>query len=85
MALLMMMNLYFCMISMYRKTPTFRTIRTHLLSQKVWQSRDVRNLKEVLLVPETIICSQRSVCDGLECLHTAKAAFIPMQIWRYDP
>ena len=30
--------------------------------------RDVRILKEVLQIPDTIICSQRSVCDGLEGL-----------------
>ena len=30
--------------------------------------RDIRILKEVLLIPDTITCSQRSVCDGLEGL-----------------
>ena len=30
--------------------------------------RDIRILKKVLLIPDTITCSQRSVCDGLEGL-----------------
>ena len=44
-----------------------------------------RILKEVLQSPDLITCSQRSVCDGLEGLYAAQAAFIPMQIWRHDP
>jgi len=40
--------------------------------------REIRILKKVLQISDTITCSQRSVCDGLEEL---EAAFIPMQIW----
>ena len=45
----------------------------------------IRILKEVLQIPDMIISSQRSVCDGLEALYAVEAAFIPMQIRRHDP
>ena len=51
-----------------------------------FRKRDVQILKEVLQIPETVICSQRSVCEWTRrYLHAAKAAFIPMQIWRPVP
>ena len=31
--------------------------------------RDVRTLSNVLQIPDTIICDQRSICDGIECRH----------------
>ena len=33
-----------------------------------FRKRDIRILKEVLLIPDTITCSQRPVCNGLEGL-----------------
>ena len=30
--------------------------------------RDVRTLSNVLMIPDTIICDQRSICDGIEGL-----------------
>ena len=63
--------------SMHRKTSNFRTIRTHLLTWKSLMSLRVlqsfaleieRILKEVLQISDTLTCSQRSVCDGLEGL-----------------
>ena len=38
------------------------------LAEFRFRKRDVQILKEVLQIPETITCSQRSVCDGLEGL-----------------
>ena len=79
MALSMLMNLFFFKTYMNRKTLTFRTIRTYLLTWKSLMSlrvfaelrfgkRDIRILKEVLLIPDKITCSQRRVCYGLEGL-----------------
>ena len=42
--------------------------------------RDVRILKEVLQIPDTITCSQRSVCDGLEglCMLLKRLSYQPV-------
>ena len=93
---LMVMNLLFCTTSLYRKTSTFRMIRTpqfdleeldesESFAEFRFIKRDIRILKEVLQISDMITCSQRSVCDGLEGLYAVQAAFIPMQIWRHDP
>lgn len=47
---------------------SYAPFESESLAEFRFRKRDVRNLKEVLQIPETIICSQRSVCDGLECL-----------------
>ena len=64
MALSMMMNLLFCTTSMHRKTSTFRTIRTPFdledrdesesFAEFRFGKRDIRNLKEVLQIPDNI-------------------------------
>ena len=94
--MMMMMNLLFCTTSLYRKTSTFRMIRTpqfdleELVESESFAEfrfikRDIRILKEVLQISDMITCSQRSVCDGLEGLYAVQAAFIAVQIWRYEP
>ena len=47
---------------------SYAPFESESLEEFRFRKRDVRNLKEVLQIPETIICSQRSVCDGLEGL-----------------
>ena len=49
-----------------------------------FRKRDIRILKEVLQIPDTITCSQRSLWWTRRSLHASKAAFIRMQIWRHD-
>ena len=97
MALSMMVNLLFCTTSMHRKTSTFRTIRTHLLT---WKSLTSLRVLQSFALENEIYEFWRSFAnpwhDYLQSalclwwtrmsLHAAKAAFVPMQeTWSIVP
>ena len=74
----MMKNLLCFTTFILREIRIFHTIITQLstlmrsMNQKVsvaefrFCKRDVRKLSNVLQIPDTIICDQRSICDGIE-------------------